>query len=154
MKITISIKCINPKFDQELADNFFGGEESEVNVKVLWEDEFVVKGDVLNFAIRNKQAFVLKGIYPNEEKFEFSIPDCTIIEFQYEDGSVGQFPISRKLIHSTNKVVSKNGSQIIFEVNLKGSKKIANPMDGAYFIEEDFPSSLIEFCRPLDEDDE
>ena len=143
MKFTINIKCLNPDFDVVLADKLHNGEETEDNIKYLWEDEFVVKGDVLAYRVKNKVDFDLRGYFPNGEEFKFQIPDCTIVEVDIEDGSLGQFPVSRKLVHKTDKIVSKNGSSVFFELILKGSKEIANPMDGAYFLEEDFPRELI-----------
>ena len=143
MKVTINVKCINPKFDPQIADDFFDGEESEYNIKFLWEDEFVVKGDILDYKIRNKQDFELRGYFPDGKEFHFAIPDCTVLEVEYENGSIGQFPISRKIISKTDFWLSKNKSNLDFQFYLKGSKKIVNPMDGAYFLQADFPSELI-----------
>ena len=42
MKVTLNIKLVNSKFNQAYADKDNEGEETEDNIKYLWEDEFEV----------------------------------------------------------------------------------------------------------------
>jgi len=59
-----------------------------------------------------------------------------------EDGSVVQFPISKKLIKATEKIESKKKNSVTFIVLLKDLEHV-NPMDGTYILKENFPKELI-----------
>src|ERR1700741_2502030 len=103
MEVTLNVKLVNSEFNQSIADDLHNGEESEDNIKYLWEDEFTVQGKVALFKIKNNATFQLKGILPDDKEFSYDIPDMCIVECTMEDGSVVQFPISKKLIKATEK---------------------------------------------------
>jgi hypothetical protein len=144
MKVTIKVKCVNHEFDKEWADQTNEGKESADNIQYLWEDEFDVKGDVTDFKIKNNVEYHLTGILPDETSFDHHIPAMTIIECTLKDGTVSQFPISKKLIKDTEKKISKDKEQTTFFVFLRGNAKIVNPFEGGYFLKEDFPFDLPE----------
>jgi hypothetical protein len=147
MKVTVTVKEVNPRFDQALADKYNEGKESVDNIRYTWEDEFEVKSDVKDFRIRNNSDYLLEG-FRGDEKFSFPISSMTIIECELVDGTVTQFAASRKLIKDTKKVVdSKNN--IHFFIFLKGGQKMANPAAGIYISEKDFPFEL-----PMPEEEE
>ena len=147
MKVTITVKEVNPDFDQVLADKENDGHESEDNIRCNWEDEFEVKDEIKDFGIKNNETFILEGI-KNGEKFEIEIPSMTIVECMGENGSVTQFAASRKLIKDTKKVIDKKGD-IHFFIFIKGNHSHVNPRVGVYISEKDFPKSL-----PVPEEDE
>ncbi len=142
MKVTINIKLHNHEFEQNIADDFYGGEETDDNVKYLWEDEFEVKGDVTSFKIKNAEPYVLRGLYPDNKEFNFEINDVTICECINNKNQVSQFVFSKKLVKSTDKVVDDKGD-ITFEVILKDKLPMENPMDGIYILTKDFPKELL-----------
>ncbi|MBC7863725.1 MAG: hypothetical protein IAF38_12170 [Bacteroidia bacterium] len=148
----INIKSVNPKFSQKLADERHEGEETEDNVKYLWEDDFDVKGNVKDFKVKNNAVYSLKGEFADGKTFEHEFSEMTIIECYLEDGSLSQFPIAKKLIQSTDKKISRDGEKLFFHVFLKGAKEIVNPFDGAYFEKKDWPADLP--VRDEDDDDE
>jgi hypothetical protein len=143
MQVTLNVKLVNSEFDQQLADKEHKGEESEDNIKYIWEDEFTVNGDVAQFKIRNNATFQLRGYLPDETEFSYEIPEMTICECTMEDGSVVQFPISKKLIKATEKIESKKKNSVTFIVLLKDKLEHVNPMDGTYILQEHFPKELI-----------
>ncbi|MFM2019122.1 MAG: hypothetical protein RL007_2778, partial [Bacteroidota bacterium] len=59
MKVTITVKEVNPDFDHELAEREHEGKESEDNILYTWEDEFVINGDITDFKIRNNAEYSL-----------------------------------------------------------------------------------------------
>jgi hypothetical protein len=140
MKVTITVKEINPDFDQQLADKENDGHESEDNIRYNWEDEFEVKNDVTDFTVKNNEVYILEGM-KGEEKFSFEIPSMTIVECVGENGVVTQFAASRKLIKDTKKVIDKKGN-IHFFIFLKGGHAHVNPVLGVYISEKDFPMDL------------
>ena len=141
MKVTLNIKLVNSKFNQAYADKDNEGEETEDNIKYLWEDEFEVKGNVKNFRVINNTTYLLKGLYPNDDEFCFEIPNMTVLECTMEDGSVTLLPFSKKAISKTVKVDSKDG--LYFNINLKSIYEIINPMLGVYIIKDDYPQELL-----------
>lgn len=142
MKVTLNIKLVNSKFNQAYADKDNEGEETEDNIKYLWEDEFDIKGNVKNFKVINNTTYLLKGLYPNDDEFCFEIPNMTILECTMDDDSVTLLPFSKKAISKTDKVDSKDG--LYFNINLKSIYEIVNPMLGVYIIKEDYPKELLD----------
>ncbi len=140
MKVTITVKEVNPDFDQELADKENDGHESEFNIRYNWEDEFEVKDDVKDFGIRNNEIYTLEGM-KGEEPFSFEIPSMTIIECVGTNGVITKFAASRKLIKDTKKNTDKNGD-VHFFMFIKGGHKHINPIPGVYISDKDFPKEL------------
>ena len=149
MKVTLNIKLVNSKFNQAYADKDNEGEETEDNIKYLWEDEFDIKGNVTNFKVVNNTTYLLKGLYPNDDEFCFQIPNMTVLECTMDDGSVTLLPFSKKAISKTDKVDSKDG--LYFNINLKSTYEIINPMLGVYIIKEDYPKELLEHTSDEEE---
>lgn len=141
MKVTINVKLVNSKFNQAYADKENEGLETEDNIKYLWEDEFVIQGDVTSFKVINNTTYLLSGILPDEEEFSYEIPDMTIVECTTDKGMKTLIPFSKKAISKTEKKETKNG--ILFSVQLKSSKEIINPMEGVYILKEDYPEELL-----------
>ncbi|MBL7935771.1 MAG: hypothetical protein JNM51_08210 [Bacteroidia bacterium] len=142
MTVTINVKLVNSKFNQAYADKENEGEETEDNIKYLWEDEFEVQGDVSNFKVNNNTTYLLNGLYPNDDEFNFEIPDMTVLECTMTHGSKTLFPFSKKAISKTEKTETKNG--MTFYVHLKSIREIINPMTGVYILKDDYPKELLE----------
>ncbi len=149
MKVTINVKLVNSKFNQAYADKENEGEETEDNIKYLWEDEFDVQGDVANLKVINNTTYLLKGLYPDDDEFCFEIPDMTILECTMKDGSQTLIPFSKRAINKTEKTETKDG--ILFFVYLKSIKDIVNPMQGVYILKEDYPKELLEHVSDEEE---
>lgn len=149
MIVTINVKLVNSKFDQAYADRDNEGEETEDNIRYLWEDEFEVKGNVTNFKVINNTTYLLNGLYPNDDEFSFEIPDMTVLECTMNDGSVTLLPFSKKAISKTEKVETKKG--MTFNVFLKSTKEVVNPMTGVYILKEDYPKELLELYSDEEE---
>lgn len=141
MKVTINVKLVNSKFNQAYADKENEGLETEDNIKYLWEDEFVIQGNVTNFKVVNNTSYFLNGVLPNDEEFSYEIPDMTVVECTMENGGKTLIPFSKKAIGKTEKKETKSG--ILFSVQLKSAKEIVNPMEGVYILKEDYPEELL-----------
>lgn len=147
MRVTITVKEVNPRFDQEYADRHYDGKESDDNIRYNWEDEFEVKHDCPDFRVRNNTGYKLEG-FRGDEPFSFLIPSMTIVECVSADGLLTQFAASRRLIKDTKKVVAKSGD-IHFFIFLKGGQKMVSPIAGIYIHAKDFPAEL-----PVPEEEE
>ncbi|MFN8117547.1 MAG: hypothetical protein U0W65_15670 [Bacteroidia bacterium] len=149
MIVTINVKLVNSKFDQAYADRDNEGEETEDNIRYLWEDEFEVKGNVANFKVINNTTYLLNGLYPNDDEFSFEIPDMTVLECTMDNGSKTLLPFSKKAVSKTEKVETKKG--MTFNVFLKSTKEVVNPMTGVYILKEDYPKELLELYSDEEE---
>ncbi|MES2762692.1 MAG: hypothetical protein V4677_10805 [Bacteroidota bacterium] len=150
MKVTINVKLVNSQFSQAYADKDNEGEETEDNIKYLWEDEFDVQGNVKEFKVINNATYLLKGLYPNDDEFCFEIPDMTIVECIMDNGSVTQIPFSKKAVSKTEK--SESADHFLFNVYLKSVRQVVNPMPGVYIIKDDFPKELTELINTDEEE--
>jgi hypothetical protein len=152
MTVTINVKLVNSKFNQAYADKENEGFETEDNIKFLWEDEFIVKGDVKEFKVINNTNYKLAGEYGDGNKFDFTIPDITMLECIMNSGSVTQLPFSKKAISKTEK--TDNAKGIFFQVYLKSVREVINPMEGVYILKDDFPKELLPFIKSNEEEEE
>lgn len=150
MKVTINVKLVNSKFNQAYADKDNEGDETEDNIKYLWEDEFEVQGNVSNFKVINNTTYLLKGLYPDDEEFCFEIPDMTVLECTMDNGSVTLLPFSKKAISKTEKIDGKN--ELLFNVQLKSVREVVNPMTGVYILKEDYPEELLSLLNDEEEE--
>lgn len=149
MIVTINVKLVNSKFDQAYADRDNEGEETEDNIRYLWEDEFEVKGNVSNFKVINNTTYLLNGLYPNDDEFSFEIPDMTVLECTMDNGLKTLLPFSKKAVSKTEKVETKKG--MTFNVFLKSTKEVVNPMTGVYILKGDYPKELLELYSDEEE---
>lgn len=147
MKVTITVKEINPDFDRELADTEFDGKESENNILYSWEDEFDILGDVKELKIRNNVPFDLHA-HVNEEQKTYTIDSMMVVDLILSDGATTSCAFSRSLVKDTKKVTHAKGD-VHFYVFLKGGKKIVSPVTGIYIAGKDFPKEL-----PMPQEDE
>lgn len=149
MIVTINVKLVNSQFNQAYADKDNEGEETEDNIKYLWEDEFEVQGNVTNFKVVNNTTYLLTGLYPNDDEFSFEIPDMTVLECTLDNGSVTLIPFSKKAVSKTEKVETKKG--MTFYVHLKSIREVVNPMTGVYILKDDYPKELLELYSDEEE---
>lgn len=105
MNLYIHFILVNSEFNQAIADDFHNGEESEDNIKYLWEDEIMVSEPVKTFKIKHNENYFLKGYFPNDKPFNFEIPDVSTVDCTSVNGTKTQFAVSKKLIKKTDKVI-------------------------------------------------
>lgn len=149
MNVTVNVKLVNSKFNQAYADKENEGEETEDNIKYLWEDEFEVQGNVTNFKVVNNTTYLLKGLYPNNDEFCFEIPDMTVLECAMDNGSVTLLPFSKKAISKTERIDTDKG--MTFFIQLKSIRDVVNPMTGVYIIKDDYPEELLKLYSDEEE---
>jgi len=148
MNITVNIKLINPEFDEDVARDFFNGEDVEGNFKYLWEDELKWNGDWKEFKILNNQIYTLQCALQENKVSAFSIPATTILRVTSNEGEVHQIVFSKKIVKSLNK--SGTDNDVFVEVILKNNYRFVNPFEGAYILESDFPQELL-LITPLED---
>lgn len=140
MKVTITVKEVNPEFDHDFANREHGGNESEDNILYTWEDEFEINGDVKDFKIRNNAVYNLE-VEEEDEHALYPIEGTMIIDSHLTDGRITSCVFSRSIVKDSKKVVNKQGD-IHFYVFLKGGKEMVMPVTGIYIAKKDFPVNL------------
>lgn len=142
MNLHLHFILINSEFNTGLADDLHEGEETEDNIKYLWEDEFKVSEPVEDFKIKNKVIYTLAGLYPDHTEFSFEIPDMTIVNCTTVSGSHQQFAVSKKLLRKTEKIVNEKADETHLYFYLRDHPPMENPMNGVYILRSDFPKEL------------
>lgn len=142
MNLHLHFILINSEFNIGLAEDLYKGEESEDNIKHLWEDELKVSEPVREFKIKNNVTYTLAGYYPDEKMFSFDIKDMTIVECHTLSGSTMQFAVSKKLLKKTEKQVDEKNGETHLYFYLRDNFPLENPMDGIYILKSDFPKEL------------
>ncbi len=143
MNLHLHFIKINSEFNQALADDLYNGDESEDNIKFLWEDELKVSEPVTDFKIRNNTSYTLAGFLPNNKEFSFEINDMTVVDCETEKGTKMQFAVSKKLLKKTDKIVDAEKNETHLYFYLRDTIGMKNPMNGVYIINTDFPQELI-----------
>jgi len=140
MDLHLHFILVNSEFNQGLADDLYKGEETEDNIKFLWEDEFKVAEPVKEFRIRNNTEYTLAGVFPDNKSFSFGIPEMTVVDCITEDGQQMQFAVSKKLLKKTERTGDEKETHVYFY--LRDSISMENPMNGVYISKKDFPKEL------------
>ena len=133
---------VNSEFNQGIANDLYDGQETEDNIKHLWEDEMQVSEPVKEFKIKNNAIYKLAGYLPDNTPFSFDIWDMTIIECTSESGIQMQFAVSKKLLKKTDKVEEEKTGDTHLYFYLRDTLPLENPMNGVYILKSDFPKEL------------
>ena len=152
MNLFFHFILINPDFSQGFADDLHNGQESEDNIKHLWEDELKVSEPVKEFKVRNNAEYTLAGYLPDDTQFSFDIPEVTVCDCTTASGQKMQFAVSKKLIKKTQKIIDDKKDETHMYFYLRGLP-MENPMDGIYILKKDFPKELKKH-QPEEEWDE
>ncbi|MGZ4034070.1 MAG: hypothetical protein ACXVPU_15760 [Bacteroidia bacterium] len=142
MDLYLHFILVNSEFNQGLADDLYEGQESEDNIKYLWEDEFKVSEPIKEFKIKNNAIYTLAGYFPDDKPFSFEIWDMTVVDCITESGKTMQFAVSKKLVKKTEKVVKEKINETHMYFYLKDAMPMENPMNGVYILKTDFPKEL------------
>lgn len=138
---------INPEFDQEFADSFHNGQESEENIKHLWEDELEI-ADAKDVTIKNRTPYFLEG-EKEGKAFKYELPNMCVTEITHKSGEVSRLGVSQRILKSTSKSVDEETSTLSYYI--KGRFEPINPFNGLYVIASDFPEALLDFDEEGDE---
>lgn len=151
MNLTLHFILINSEFNKGLADDLYNGEESEDNIKYLWEDEFLVSEPVKEFKIRNNAIYTLAGHFADNKPFSFDIFEMTIVDCTTESGKLMQFAVSKKLLKKTDKKVDEKTKDVDLYFYLRDTPPMESPMNGVYIVKSEFPKELKKKPSPKNE---
>jgi len=133
---------VNSEFNQGIADDLNEGEESEDNIKYLWEDELKVSEPIKEFKIKNNAIYTLAGLFPDDREFSFEIDDMTIVDCLTENEKNMQFAVSKKLLKKTEIIKDEKKDETHLYFYLRDGLPFENPMEGIYIIRQNFPKEL------------
>lgn len=148
MNLHLHFIKINSDFNQALADDLHNGQESEDNIKHLWEDELKVSEPVKEFKIRNNATYTLAGYFADNTAFSFEIADMTIVDCTTENNKKMQFAVSKKILKKTEKVTDDKNNETHLYFYLRDTYPIENPMNGIYIVKSNFPDALKKKKKP------
>jgi len=120
MKVQISFKVLDPDYDQEYANQYHFGEESESNSKYIWASTYEVIGDVDHVSYHDNDTFHLFGETIFGQKFSYQIPDVKIFRCHMKDGEVQDYAVSKSILHQTYQPKNEKYKTLRFYFYIKG----------------------------------
>jgi len=142
MNLHLHFILVNSEYSQGFADDLHNGEESEDNIKHLWEDEFKVAEPIKEFKIKNNSVYRLAGYMPDGKEFGYEIWDMTVVNCITTKEDEMQFAVSKKLLKKTEKIVNEEKEETHLYFYLRDTHAMENPMNGVYIFKSDFPKEL------------
>ncbi len=129
---------LNPVFDQEIADEEHNGQETEDNIKFLWEDELIIPsvGDVTFTENGTYNLIVYKG----RKKMKFPIKESRLISVPSGENQVTEMVVTEDLIE--NYELKKEEGNPHHYFTLKSMQEPHNPVKGIYISGFHFPEEL------------
>lgn len=141
MKCTIHIYLLNEHFSPEHAEIHHQGEESENNLKYEWEDEYAITSDVTEVKEHENAVFPLMGEMPDGTAFHHEVEKMFLFEIISSDAPTAFVGASMSILDE--KLVNKDGDEIVLNLYLKDYEPMANPIPGVYIASKEFPKELI-----------
>jgi hypothetical protein len=102
MKVQINFKLINPDYDQDYANDYNEGEESESNMKYDWATTYEVK-EASSVELIENGTFQLKGKFKDKSEFDYTIPNVSIFRCHLEKGHDLDFAVSKSVMRNTHQ---------------------------------------------------
>lgn len=126
MKIQIHYTALNSSFDQEYANEYHFGKESESNTKSQWGASYLLK-NVLSIELIEKTAFALRIENMRNSKVEFlNIPEVCTLRCHFTDNTSRDFSISHSLLQKTHQITKKDG-KVYFYFYINDDKEFVHP---------------------------
>jgi hypothetical protein len=140
MKCIIHVFQLNDLYSQRLADEKFGGKESEDNRKFLWEDEFAVTKGFRSVEVKRNEVFSLEGIMPDQTSFNYPIAKCCLFVLSSDGFGDTELAVSESILHDFT-MGQKEGDTVL-KIYIKDNEPYANPIHGIYIASKEFPKEL------------
>jgi hypothetical protein len=141
---TIHFFLLNDDFSPEYADANHNGKETENNLKYEWEDEIVLKNEILGVNVL-EEPYLISGYLPDDTTFSYSIPNTTLFRAVGIDQNVTDFAVSSNLLDHHSQEESEDAVRI--NVYLRDYEPFTNPIPGVFIISNDFPKELTALTR-------
>lgn len=139
MKCNLHFFLLNEHFSQEHADLHNKGEESEMNRKFLWEDEFELR-DVQDITVHDNSSYQLQGSTSEGGAFNYGVPKMKMFELLLQNRPSTFVGCSESIIASFT--IQKANESLVLSIYLKDGEPFANPVTGIYIAAQEFPKEL------------
>jgi hypothetical protein len=140
MRVKVFFYQVNEDFSPEYAEANHGGEATENNINYHWEDVLELKNEIQKIEQFPTSSYVLKGVFPDGNNFEFEIQNIFRFDLIGEDKTCTSIAFSENIYHNF-ELTEKDGNAEI-HVFLKDYEVFANPIPGVYIYIKDFPKEL------------
>ncbi len=144
MKVEIIFKELDPDYNQEYADTYQNGVESESNWKSLWKKSFGVEGNIIKHNLIESTNLRFKIELGENGISNIELPDMCVLECTDGDNIVTQFAVSNSILDKTYYTEPKGRNKFYFYFYIKNNTKWKVLNDVIYIDEKDFPNEIIE----------
>ena len=120
MKVQINFKIMNPDFNQDYANEYNLGKESDGNRKYNWAEAYSME-NIDSVELLENEDYLLKGKLINDEEFEHTFSNVLIYRCHFGDGSKEDFVVSKSILNKTHeaKMGKYNTTRFYFYINLE-----------------------------------
>lgn len=144
MELFITFKRQNPDYDKQYADEFHFGEESDGNMKDIWETRMKAAEEIEKLEFIESGDLELQVAPPNRNEFSITIPNMSILNC-YKDGRIySQFAVSKTLLSNTHKIHKPKYNKTYFYFYFNSRKDFFKVGNNLYIVEEDLPDDTID----------
>ena len=144
MKVNVTFKELNPDFNQEYADEYHMGEESDGNRKVIWSKTYETDNNIDETKIAENGTVPVK-YNKSGKSFIKNFKGMTILECHSGEAKVVAFAASKNIIDSIIQHKNSNSKKSYFTFYLKPEMIKTELVDGIFINKEDFPEGYYNF---------
>jgi len=139
MRYSIHFIYRNPNFSSEYAERYNRGDESEDNMRELWEDELELNTDITGFEQEAESTYTLR-FERSGQKHEVPLKGMTVLRFTSASGEQTELAASTSLVA---EVVERtlDDVRLVF-VYLENPEEPFSPFPGLYIESEAVPAEL------------
>jgi hypothetical protein len=142
MRCSVHIYCVNSLYSQEIADLHHNGLPSEDNREFDWEDELVIKDEVLEITEKKDSVYNLQGFLPDGTQFSHEIAKMRLIELTCKSTPKVQLAVSESMVDTID--IAQTSDERIISIYVKDSEPYGNPIPGVYIASKSFPKALVD----------
>ena len=147
MKLQVIFKQENPDFDQDYADEYHDGKESDGNWKDIGGTNIGIPIAIKEINLVENSNYRIAGLKSNGESFEFIIPDMTMLECIDESDNMYLCGISKTLLNRTSIYIDEKKDIKTFYFYFENTENFVEHSESIYISTQDYPKELLKYAR-------
>lgn len=140
MKVNINFKRIDDSYDQEYADTYNFGDESENNMKYDWGLSYAIE-NVKEIIVKNDADYALLGSKGNGEKINSSLKHMYLLDCVSDDGTIRTFGASSSAVKNIHKAQRNDVVNYYYYIN--SNTEFVELEKGLIVAAQDIPEEIL-----------
>jgi hypothetical protein len=147
MRLQIIFKQPNLDFDQQYANEFQGGKESDGNWKDLWSVTHEFEEEVDDIRVIKEDNFQIDGEILQGQRVSLTLPKMKIIECIRNEKVIYKAAVSNDLVLKPQKSPDRKHNVIRFYYYFNARTDFVKLGSLVYILKKDFPKELLPFVK-------